>query len=755
MVGLILGDLDFQPLIPSALWLVLAIAATLAMVCYAFRRPAGAGRGLWRVLIAFMSAALAVVFLLLLNPTWSHQIEPPGGKPVLTVLIDGSGSMATPDTAGGATRFSAAGQVAGNLATSLSDEFDVHLCEFDRSVKTIASGDLASALPTGPSTDLEAAIKSATQVERSQGQAVVLLSDGINNVGGVARVLSAARTAKSLSCPIYTRTFGGDIQSSDLAIELHSSQDLAIIGQKLPLTATVTHHGVTSGRTVVTLLRDGKEVDHRDVLLDPTGPSDVHFMIGQDKVGVYPYELMVQPMQGQTSLLNTTASYVLRVVDQPVRVLVLEGKPYWDSKFFIRTLAADPAVAVDAITRISDGRLMMRMISHVRDADGHDDAKETWNILPNPKSFLASIELLGGYQIVVLGRDVGPFLDDNAIANLQTWISQQGGSLVCYRGSPMDQRDPRLEKLLPVEWSTVEPSRSRMALTEQGRTLNWVQSDGITDDPLPRLPSLAGGQSVASSKPLAVVLATSTLADGTQAPAVVYLQYGTGRVLTIEGSGMWRWAFLPPQYQNQEQVYSSLWQSMMRWLTSGGNLTPGQLCSLRTDRVRFGADEPATATLLVREGKDKASVPAVELVMIDGSTSGTTFMPAPIGSEAGVYRVNFGMLPEGKYQAKVRGAKNDDPSSRILFEVRRYDQEEVDLQARPDLMQRIASDSGGGVLSASDPVSDLTTQFKNNIARAHPPQIEHTSAWDQWWLLLAALGLWGVSWAVRRSGGLI
>jgi len=355
MVGLILGDLDFQPLIPSALWLVLATAATLAMVWYACRRPAGVGRGLWRVLIALMSAAVAVVFLLLLNPTWSHQIEPPGGKPVLTVLIDGSGSMATPDTAGGATRFSAAGQVAGNLATSLSDEFDVHLCEFDRSVKTIASGDLASALPTGPSTDLEAAIKSATQVERSQGQAVVLLSDGINNVGGVARVLSAARTAKSLSCPIYTRTFGGDIQSSDLAIELHSSQDLAIVGQKLPLTATVTHHGVTSGRTVVTLLRDGREVDHRDVLLDPTGPSDVHFMIGQDKVGVYPYELMVQPMQGQTSLLNTTASYVLRVVDEPVRVLVLEGKPYWDSKFFIRTLAADPAVAIDAITRISTG----------------------------------------------------------------------------------------------------------------------------------------------------------------------------------------------------------------------------------------------------------------------------------------------------------------------------------------------------------------------------------------------------------------
>ena len=750
-----MSDLDFQPLIPSALWLVLAVAAGGAMIWYASSRPAGVGRWAWRTMVALMTTVMAVVLVVLLNPTWSHQIEPPGGKPVLTVLIDGSGSMATPDAAGGATRFTAAGQFASSVASSLSEQFDVRVCEFDRSVKTIDIGDLAAAQPTGPSTDLEAAIKSATEQEHAQGQAVVLLSDGIDNAGAVARVLKAARVAKSIECPIYTRTFGGDIQTNDLAIELRSSQDLAIAGQKLPLTATISHHGVTSGKTIVTLLQDGREVDRRAVLLDPTGPSDVHFMISQDKVGVYPYELALQPMPGQTSLASTTATYLLRVVDEPVRVLVLEGKPYWDSKFFIRTLAADPAVAVDAITRISDGRLMERMISHASASDGHDDAKETWNILTDPKSFLASVDRLNGYQIVVLGRDVGPFLDDNAITNLQTWIAQQGGSLVCYRGSPMDQRDPRLEKLLPVDWSTAEPSRSRMALTQQGKSLNWVQGDGGSDDPLPRLPSLGGAQSVNSTKPLAVVLATSTLADGTQSPAVVYQQYGTGRVLSIEGSGMWRWAFLPPQYQDQEQAYASLWQSMMRWLSSSGNLTPGQLCSLRTDQTRFGTDQPATATLLVREGKDKASVPPVELVMMGGSASAKIISPAPIGTQAGIYRVNFGPLLEGKYQAKVRGAKDDDPSSRIMFEVRRYDQEEVDLQARPDLMQRIASDSGGGVLGAADPVGDLTTQFKHAISRAHPPQIEHTSAWDRWWLLMGVLGIWGISWALRRSGGLI
>jgi hypothetical protein len=300
-----------------------------------------------------------------------------------------------------------------------------------------------------------------------------------------------------------------------------------------------------------------------------------------------------------------------------------------------------------------------------------------------------------------------------------------------------------------------------LALTQQGRALNWLLTGAPADDPLARLPSLAADNTVQSSKPLAVVLATSTLADGTEVPAVVYHPYGTGRVMTIEGGGMWRWAFLPPQFQDQEKIYAGLWQSMMRWLTSDANLKPGQMCSLRAERIRFGTDEPATATLLVRDEKGGGRVPLVELQAINRAAgnaddvAAASYTPTPIGAEAGVFRVNFGTLPQGRYQAKVTGAQPDDPSSRIIFDVRQYDQEELDLQARPDLMARIASESGGGVLSSSNPADDLRSQFKNEIARTHPPQIQFTSAWDRWWLLLGALGLWTTSWAVRRSGGLI
>jgi hypothetical protein len=497
------------------------------------------------------------------------------------------------------------------------------------------------------------------------------------------------------------------------------------------------------------------------VLLDPNGPTDVHFLITHDKVGIYPYEVRVEPMPGQTSLANISASYVLRVVDEPIRMLLLEGKPYWDSKFFVRTLAADPAVAISAVIRISDSRLMRRTLSHNRENGSGDQIVETWKITSDAKEPLSSLDKLRGYQIVVLGRDVEAFLDDAAIANLRTWIAQQGGALVCYRGSPTEQVNPLLEKLLPVQWAARSSARFHLALTQQGRELNWLQMDALSDDPLPELPSLADGDDLAGVKPLAVVLANATLPDGSMAPAVVYHPYGIGRVVAVEGAGMWRWAFLSPEYQDQEKTYASLWHSMMRWLTTGANLKPGQLVSLRADRIRFSTEEPATATLLARENNGEARAPTVELDRDDsgkppgGAFAEKTFIPMPIGSEAGVFRVNFGMLPQGRYQAKVSSAAADDPSSRIIFDVKQYDQEEVDLEARPDLMDRIAADSGGSSLISDDAPGELESKFKVEEARTHPPQFEYASAWDHWWLLLGALGLWGTSWAIRRAGGLI
>ena len=117
-------------------------------------------------------------------------------------------------------------------------------------------------------------------MDQPHGQAIVLLSDGIpNSDGGAARVLQSARLAKAMESPIYTHVFGSSENRTNIAIELATSQDLAVPGQKVLLRASVTHSAIANGSTTVTLLLDGAPVDRCDVLLDSTGRSPVSFPI--------------------------------------------------------------------------------------------------------------------------------------------------------------------------------------------------------------------------------------------------------------------------------------------------------------------------------------------------------------------------------------------------------------------------------------------------------------------------------------------
>ena len=132
----------------------------------------------------------------------------------------------------------------------------------------------------------------------------------------------------------------------------------------------------------------------------------------------------------------------------------------------------------------------------------------------------------------------------------------------------------------------------------------------------------------------------------------------------------------------------------------------------------------------------------------------TTFAPIPLGEEIGTYRVDFGKLPDGRYQARIEGSQPSDASAQTVFEIRNFSAEQLDLRARPDLMARIASDSGGLVLKdrAADEIEKC---FQQHLAKTRPAQVEHIPLWDKWWMLAAIFGVWGICWAVRRASGLV
>ncbi len=199
---------------------------------------------------------------------------------------------------------------------------------------------------------------------------------------------------------------------------------------------------------------------------------------------------------------------------------------------------------------------------------------------------------------------------------------------------------------------------------------------------------------------------------------------------------MWRWAFLPPQHQDRDELYSSLWRSLVRWLVTSAGMLPSQTLALKAEKCTFNTEEDAVVTLQVREDRWKGGVPQVELAGPAPAQSQTVACK-PWGNASGQYHADLGRLAEGRYRVRVVGAGKAETATEAAFDVRGNLKERLDIAARPADMAWIAQVSGGAALEEAGP-QDVAKVFDEHIQRSRPERVIRTAAWDRWWLLVGA-----------------
>lgn len=769
----------FDPSIPWALWIPLALASVGFWFAYAVssrRRLAATQRPL---ILSLMAVAVMIPLFLLLNPTWIRELPPPSGKPLLTLLVDRSLSMATEDVPQHKSRLNAVREAAATIENQLETQFDVEIKTFADNSTLASVEDLKRLQPAGDITDLATAVDESL-TDRPQGQIVLLMSDGAHNAaGGTGRLREAAERARTMAVPIYTTTIGGAAGVRDLEISLALPQEMAFVGQTVQVPVTVRQRGQVNDQVQVRLLLNGELVEERQVGLTPDTTTETTFRIQQTETGLFRYEVIVQPQPNEVTDLNNRASLVLRVIDEPVRVLLLEGKPYWDTKFLVRTLALDPSVELHTIVRMTTDRFLVRKISRPERnsvaldnaaansssagsisavaAEGTSASKgprdDAWEIVQGEHHWLDDSKFLGQFQIVIFGRDAESFVTDAALIELKKWLRQGDGSLVCYRGPPTSQITSRLGELMPVRWSRQTESRFQVQMTSAGQSLRWF-SEAEKEASIAKMPSLARSALPEQPKPLAVVLAAaaSSSSSGEQPPVITFQPFGGGRVVVVEGAGMWRWAIRPPSEHESDQLYGELWRSMMRWLVANVSLLPSQRASLRADKTSFAVDESSTATLLVRDAREFGEIPQIWLRSL--RTEPILVRTIPSSDDLHQFRADFGKLDEGRYTATLEGARPGEVASSTAFDVVGNLRERLDVGARPDLMRLLAEGSGGAVISGLQ-VDESKRNIEQQMSASRKQRLQQTVAWDRWWVLASLLFVWGITWTIRRQGGLV
>jgi hypothetical protein len=740
-----------NPVLPIPTLLALG-ALVLAVASYGAWRGGASLPGPRRIgLLALRLLAVAAVMVPLFNPgKWvnpTDRIERPW-----LLLADVSSSMAQP-AANGTTRAAAVASLL-EQARARAKEADIPL-RVQPFAGTLGAPVESLPAPKGDASRILPVVSQALQDASSSGEALagmIVLSDGRQTLRSAPEDMEAlGLRARSRGVVVHTVAVGGDAQAPDLALIQPRASLTAFGGQPLRIPFAIQSTGLSPLRPVVTLRdAEGREIATQTLEV-PAGKTVASVIDLKAPAASARWTLDTPVVEGEVRSANNSSFLHIRVLESRTRVFLVEGAPYWDSKFLAQLLRQQPHMDVRSIHRISDER-------YFRIDSGDDSNEETRHPV-----FPDTIEELARYDLVVFGKNIDPFLTDERAALLRAYVRDHGGAVLFARGKATTGSVAALEPLEPVAWAAAGTGDFRFTPNRDG------EAAGLFGEALPApdaslwksLPNLKDGRQVSMVKPFTRVLAdgvpesagVSLAASSGKFPALLVRRYGQGVTGLVNGDGLWKWDFFP-EARELGNCYEDFWTQLIQWMASYSEFLPGQDFSLRLPATRGDAGTTLAAAISYR-GSMPAPQPVIEITAPDGSTSRTTPAAVPDPSGRPLWRASFTPDKPGTWNLRVVDARPQaPPAPETLFTVPVPPTENDDLSADPAFLTNLAAATGGETM-ASAGFADFLIQH----LATHPPVSRESGAvWQPAWhsaaiaILIAVL--LSAEWFLRRRNGL-
>jgi uncharacterized membrane protein len=750
--------------------LIFAAGAGLAwMIRSRLAEAAPVMRG-WRAWVIWgLQTLLAALLLVLL---WQPAITVAELKPqqnIIAVLVDDSRSMAISED--GLTRQAQAVKALQNgVLASLNRSFQTRLYRVDDVPARIDS--LKDLQPNASSTRIGDSLKQLSE-ETSDLPigAVVLLSDGDDNAGGISADAISALRARHI--PVHTVGFGRERAEHDVELDDAVVAPRALAGSRLAARITLHQRGYAGARVNLTV-RDvsagpvasqAKLLAARTINLGPDGnlqTETLMFAIGG--AGVRTLQIAAAPLPGERNMANNTLTRVVNVGSEPRRILYIEGEPRWEYKFIRQAEEDDRMVQIASMVRTSENKVYRQGIS---------DPKEL------AAGFPSRPEDLFVYQGLIVGSVEAGYFTPGQQELIRQFVDRRGGGLLLLGGqfalADGGWNASHLTDLLPAALPTQAATFHREADPKSGVTHTTAELapagvDSIitrlVDDPAAnaakwkKLPYLMDYEDAGVPKPGAAVLANMITPEGRKLPLLITESFGHGRTAIMATGGSWRWQMSSPLGDTAHDLF---WQQLLRWLVSD---TPGHVAASVPTQVLLDNG----AVTLTAEVRDQQYNPApdarVEAHILGPSGVSALVEMTPVPDSPGQFQAAWSAPKTGAYLTEVtaqRSTPNNgaDPNTGTVKELgrdvltfQRMDgvAENFHTEQNRDLLERLATQTGGqywkpadlGKLAAAIPFSEAGMTVR-----------ETRDLWNLPLVFLVLLLLRFSEWWLRRKWGIV
>lgn len=626
---------------------------------------------------------------------------------------------------------------------SLAESMDLSYHAFGETPRLIRDGevlveeDLKGLVPDQPGTSIAASLEAVANSGGIPPAGIVLLSDGIDNATS-QRSEAVLQDLGARNIPVYTVPIGLP-DPDDVSIRNIVMQEVAFPGDRVPVQVHIHSEGYERRTSRLSVFLNGRRLNSQIVrFASGIQFEEIDFRVDVYEKGAAQIDVAIEPFDNEISDANNKVTQSIRVVNEKVNVLYMEGNARWEFRYLRAILERDPRINATFIASNAGPEIARNSDEHIeRFPSKRDDAFQ--------------------YDLVILGDVDASFFNDEEFAVMEELIRDRGASLLMLCGpmhSPGSYSGTPVEKMLPIrfdgeaEWEKVAETVYPV-LTPEGQSsqVMTLENDAELNDriwsrmaPMDQLPPLQ------SAKPGATVLAM--LSDSTDRdqgyPLVAWQRYGTGKCMSIASDRLWRL-----RYKTGDKYHWRVWSQCIQFMTLSRLMGEHKRIRLETDRSVYSADGQCRLYAhLLDEDYEPIVQPVFEAYVtnLSGTQTKERVTLRPDKSQAGLYEGYFSSSEAGRYRLEAN--ENDQELSNTTeFQVSDVRQELLDTDMRPGHLQRIADLTGGAKLGVRD-LPGLP-----GLINREPVTLTLRSErplWDNLWVALLFVGLLGAEWILRR-----
>lgn len=645
-----------------------------------------------------------------------------------------------------------------NIVTQLGEKFNVSAFSFDSQLKPIeeeeidtnnSDSDQEISRPlkfdfdaTGSSTAIGSAMNEAVGKFAGREVAGVLVLSDFISVKGKDPVESA-KLYSDKNIPIHTINFGLP-SPPDIHVRKIIGPDVVFKGDRVPLRAQIESKGYNDRTVDITLKIDGTDQPAQQVKLkDGVQFVELIFVPDQES-GTVELEVSAAPFNDETTDKNNSSTHSVRILDEKIKVLYVEGIPRWEFRYLRWVLLRDPRLDVKFLMTQGDPALAGSSPRHI-------------GTLPTNK------EDLFKYDLIILGDVPSGYFSNEQIELMDELVKERGGSLMMLAGpiaAPTSYKDTIIADVLPVKigagsWNPVV-NGTHPIVTPAGR-LSQSTSLSLSDDTTDRiwqkvnrmhqLPPLDGAKSGAT-----ILLSHSGSPEGfDQYPLVAWHRYGTGKSLFVGTEDLWRM-----RLEVGDRYHARFWSQTIQFLTLSRLLGQNKQITIETDRSSFSEGDTVQiyANVLTESFEPVTDIDQYTvLIEPKGSPdSSAEIQLSPVAGTDGLFSGSYVAGKDGFYVLKA-SPSDENRANSPEFEVATVNPEDRETGARPDLGKQIADISGGKNINQRE-IQDFIESFNDEKPRESEVVIIE-ELWDKEILFLLVLLFAGTEWFFRRRENLV